>query len=105
VARRDFEKIQAELGEIRQAVNDSATGLAGLHKDQGDLTPRTNWSRHRGAPGTLWLSAKNIGPGCASTTASTSGVGSVRPSPGDPRAYGHVCLATNGRGIQFGQPA
>ncbi|NMI54228.1 MULTISPECIES: hypothetical protein [unclassified Streptomyces] len=37
MARRDFEKIQAELGEIRQTVNDSATGLAGLHKDQGDL--------------------------------------------------------------------
>ncbi|MDX3759625.1 hypothetical protein ACWDBO_17465 [Streptomyces mirabilis] len=24
---------------------------------------------------------------------------------GDPRAHGHVCLATDGRGIQFGQPA
>ncbi|MGW0580452.1 hypothetical protein ACWD25_31860 [Streptomyces sp. NPDC002920] len=37
MARRDFEKILGELGEIRRTVDDPAVGLAALHKDQEDL--------------------------------------------------------------------
>lgn len=37
MARRDFEKILNELGEIRRTVDDRAIGLAALHKDQEDL--------------------------------------------------------------------
>ena len=37
MARRDFEKILGELGEVRRTVDDPAVGLAALHKDQEDL--------------------------------------------------------------------
>ncbi|WP_329295561.1 hypothetical protein [Streptomyces sp. NBC_01455] len=51
MARRDFEKVLGELGEIRQAVNGSATGLAGLHKDQEDLRRKVLETVQQGTAG------------------------------------------------------
>ncbi|MET8138626.1 hypothetical protein ABZV24_43395 [Streptomyces sp. NPDC005251] len=51
MARRDFEKILGELGDIRQAVHDSSTGLTGLRKDQEDLRRKVLETVQQGTTG------------------------------------------------------
>ncbi|WP_328674181.1 hypothetical protein [Streptomyces sp. NBC_00328] len=51
MARRDFEKILGELGEIRRVVNDSSSGLAGLRKDQEDLRRKVLETVQQGTTG------------------------------------------------------
>ncbi|MFF3891261.1 hypothetical protein [Streptomyces sp. NPDC001914] len=51
MARRDFEKILGELGDIRQAVHDSSTGLTALRKDQEDLRRKVLETVQQGTAG------------------------------------------------------
>ncbi|MPY32237.1 hypothetical protein FNH09_13370 [Streptomyces adustus] len=51
MARRDFERILGELGDIRQAVHDSSTGLTGLRKDQEDLRRKVLETVQQGTAG------------------------------------------------------
>ncbi|MEU9136935.1 hypothetical protein AB0D33_13355 [Streptomyces sp. NPDC048404] len=51
MARRDFEKILGELGDIRQAVHDCSTGFTGLRKDQDDLRRKVLETVQQGTAG------------------------------------------------------